>query len=698
MVSVSNFHAASGRWISGEGLATGGHQASPSGATSDRASMGGVSATGNPYIDGLLSGTAWIGTVSYSFPNTRSDYETTYVEADAAAFGQVSFSQMQAARYILEGMSPHAGGPIMKLTSVESFTNLMLIDAGFDAADIRIAESSYANPTAYAYYPAVNNGYYAGDVWFGTSYSYDNPLVGNYAYVTMMHELGHSLGLKHAQDAGGPGRTAVPADRDSLEFTVMTYRPYIGGPTTGYTNEAFGFPQTFMMYDIAALQHIYGADFGFNNGNTVYRWSPTTGEAFVNGVGQGAPGNGIGGSANRVFLTIWDGGGVDTYDFSNYSTNQLIDLRPGQWSLMSQTQRANLGNGQYAGGNVYNALQFQGDPRSLIENAIGGSGSDVLTGNQVANSLTGGAGNDTLTGSEGNDTLDGGAGSDTAILTGLRSYYGVTLLSNGSLQIADLRSGAPDGTDVAQNIEWFRFSDKLYSLSEITASNPPSTVTKDLVVSGTNGADTLYGADGNDTLSGSGGSDTFWGGIGNDWIDGGDGIDTAIFSGSRSSTSTSQLSGQIFAKGPEGTDTLINVERLQFSDGAIAFDTSGNAGQIYRLYQAAFDRQPDQEGLGYWIDEFDAGKGDLAWVAKSFMLSNEFKSLYGSPETLSDDAFLNVLYRNVLDRDPDTEGKVYWMNELARGVPRENVLASFSESTENMAVVAPAIQDGIWYI
>ena len=200
---------------------------------------------------------------------------------------------------------------------------------------------------------------------------------------------------------------------NSMEFSVMTYRSYIGGPTTGYTNEEYGFAQTLMMLDIAALQHLYGADFNTNSTNTVYTFSTTTGEMFVNGVGQGAPGGGIGGSANRIFLTVWDGNGVDTYDFSNYSTSQSISLEAGGWSLMSSVQQANLGNGNFARGNVFNALQFNGDNRSLIENANGGSAGDLVAGNQIANLLNGNAGADTLVGQGGNDTLNGGTENDT---------------------------------------------------------------------------------------------------------------------------------------------------------------------------------------------------------------------------------------------------------------------------------------------
>jgi Ca2+-binding RTX toxin-like protein len=168
-----------------------------------------------------------------------------------------------------------------------------------------------------------------------------------------------------------------------------------------------------MMLDIAGLQHLYGADFTTNSGDTTYTFSETTGEMFVDGVGQGTPGDGAGGDSNRVFLTIWDGDGTDTYDFSNYATDQLIDLAPGRWSLMDSAQAAYLGDGVYARGSVFNALVFQDDERSLIENAVGGEGSDTISGNQAANRLDGHGGADLVIGQGGDDDLRGDDGDDT---------------------------------------------------------------------------------------------------------------------------------------------------------------------------------------------------------------------------------------------------------------------------------------------
>jgi serralysin len=189
----------------------------------------------------------------------------------------------------------------------------------------------------------------------------------------------------------------------------MTYRSYAGSQGTYYTNELHGGPQSFMMLDIAALQHLYGADFETNAGDTVYRWTPGAGTTFVDGEAAITPGG------NRILLTVWDGGGTDTYDLSAYSSALRIDLAPGASSLFSAVQQANLGGGSYASGNVYNALQYHGDARSLIENAIGGSGADRIAGNAAGNLLSGLAGDDELRGLGGADRIDGGNGADAVI-------------------------------------------------------------------------------------------------------------------------------------------------------------------------------------------------------------------------------------------------------------------------------------------
>jgi len=419
-----------------------------------------VSATNNAEIDGLLSGAKWSGTITYSFPDATSDYANPYSggngEPTTSGFAPVP-TQIQAAINYAIGL-------------ILSYTNADIQYAGTNGADIMIAQSPAANPTAYAYYP----GNYApgGDIWFGTQYNFSLAKLGNYYFTTALHELGHAVGLKHSQEAGGPANVAVPSAHDDSEYTVMSYRSYVGGSTTsGYTNEAYGYSQTYMANDILALQTMYGADYATQSSNTVYTWNATTGQEFINGVGQLAPGGGVGGSANRIYETVWDGGGVDTYDLSNYTTNLSINLNPGASSVFSSTQLAYLGDGHYASGNVYNAYLYNGDARSYIDNAIGGSGNDTIIGNAIANTLNGGSGNDTITGGAGNDTIIGGAGTDTAVYSGSRANY--TISYNATTQtftLVDLRSGSPDGTDTATGVEYFKFGGATVAASSLVPS------------------------------------------------------------------------------------------------------------------------------------------------------------------------------------------------------------------------------------
>ncbi|GHA13103.1 hypothetical protein GCM10007989_04590 [Devosia pacifica] len=140
--------------------------------------------------------------------------------------------------------------------------------------------------------------------------------------------------------------------------------------------------------------------------------------------------------------------------------------------------------------------------------------------------------------------------------------------------------------------------------------------------------------------------------------------------------------------------TLSDYERVAFNDGVLAFDISGTAGQGYRIYQAAFDRTPDAEGLSFWIGEMDGGMS-LYDVSTRFLISQEFIALYGASPSNAE--FVDLLYRNVLGREGEAEGTQWWNEQLDSGAyDRARTLASFSESDENVANVAGAIADGIW--
>jgi plastocyanin len=197
-------------------------------------------------------------------------------------------------------------------------------------------------------------------------------------------------------------------------------------------------------------------------------------------------------------------------------------------------------------------------------------------------------------------------------------------------------------------------------------------------------------------------NDVFIPGRGNDTIYGGGGTDSVVFGGNYSDFVVNRISQGRFdiTSVMEGNDQLYDVERLVFADMAIAFDISaargvtGVTGQAYRVYKAAFNREPDQGGLGYWIAQMDSGM-NMAEVAARFIDSNEFRSIYGNNP--SDAVFLTRVYQNVLGREPEPAGYSWWLNELRTNPEktRAKVLADFSESAENKAGVSSLISAGV---
>lgn len=148
--------------------------------------------------------------------------------------------------------------------------------------------------------------------------------------------------------------------------------------------------------------------------------------------------------------------------------------------------------------------------------------------------------------------------------------------------------------------------------------------------------------------------------------------------------------------GQGGTVTIPHPKRLVFSDIGIAFDLDGIAGQAFRIYRAAFNRSPDEQGLGFWIDQMDRGM-TLEAVAQGFVSSAEFGALYGANP--SNEETVSKFYQNVLHRAPDPAGYDYWVGVLNRKLATTaSVLAAIGESSENKQAVAPSISNGIVYV
>ena len=274
---------------------------------------------------------------------------------------------------------------------------------------------------------------------------------------------------------------------------------------------------------------------------------------------------------------------------------------------------------------------------------------------------------------------------------------GYTAQKNYALDYTITGLNIPGGT--AFNI--IQSGDSQYTLRSVLDGND--------IINGSFENDALGGFLGNDTLNGGVGSDTCYGGLGNDLFIasigndryfGEEGFDTARFNYSQSSYTIDRIDSNTLRIALTGSSeaTIINsVERFSFSGNQItAFDTGWreNAGEAYRMYQAAFNRTPDSKGLAGWINFLDQG-GEAIKMAEQFIASGEFNKTYG---LLNNNAFVQLLYNNVLGRNGEESGVRGWVNALNDGMSRADVLYGFSESSENITRVAPAISNGVNYV
>lgn len=394
-----------------------------------------VSFTGNYRIDDLLEGTRWgkVGavTLSYSFPTAASSFAISYGSGEAiTGFSALTATQQAAVASALASWS-----------AVAQVQFVSVADNASSAGDLRFAwtrASSIKNSQAYAYMPGPTPE--AGDVWLNPDASWNSYAPGSFGFMTLLHEIGHSLGLSHPFD-GGLG--VLPAAEDSLSNTLMSYTA-LAGQNGSYAN--FN-PTTPMSYDIAVMQYLYGANTSYHAGNDTY--------TFVQG--------------SSYFQTIWDAGGIDTIVWqssnatsgSNAAESATVDLRPGAWSDLGKALSFTDAKGVFVGRSD-NTVQIYATV--TIENATGGIAADKLIGNDAANVLTGSSGDDVLTGNAGNDSLRGGADFDTAVYIGKRADY--TLTFNGtysnSYMVTDQRGG--EGQDQLSEVERLQFSDGSYAV------------------------------------------------------------------------------------------------------------------------------------------------------------------------------------------------------------------------------------------
>ena len=355
-----------------------------------------------------------------------------------------------------------------------------------------------------------------------------------------LHETMHALGLSHPGEYNGPGAT-YEADAafwdDTAQFTLMSY--FEAARTGGnYARDAH---TNMMLYDIATLQMVYGANDATRAGDTVYGFNAT---ALVEGSlaqagAAGAPGEvdaswRLDDEADDIVGAIWDAGGRDTIDLSGFTSASDVDLREGGFSSF--------------GGLTNNlAIAFG----AVIEDAIGGAGDDTLHGNAAGNELTGNAGNDVLVGGAGGDLLDGGAGLDTASYAEAAAAVTVDML------------------DTSRN-EGEAAGDTFVAIESLVGSQYSDTLKGGAVantLSGRGGNDALFGRGGADQLFGEAGNDILFGGAGGDFLNGGRGFDYVSYTDSSSGIVIDVLSPQDNAGDATG-DVLALIENLVGSNFA----------------------------------------------------------------------------------------------------------------------------------
>ncbi|WP_374565904.1 M10 family metallopeptidase [Nitrosomonas sp.] len=365
-------------------------------------------------IDALLNGARWaVLSIPYSFPSSNS---TAFWSTYSNGYGPVSGDGEPWRSTFAPLTSSDQSNFVNALQQWSNVINLRFVqvsESPGNVGDIRAAYTVEADSLTLAWTYLPSNSPLGGDIWINTKSRLNeeewNP--GSLSFETILHELGHALGLKHPfADPDDPAKATLPPDLDNTIHTIMSYT-YAN--LDGDEGNGFSFhPTTPMVLDIAAIQYLYSPNNGFHTGNDTYLFD----------------------DAHTYHQTIWDAGGAsDTIHYAG-SLPSLIDLNATRPSLIGQPVYVQA-NGVNRGSPVPNIWIAD---KVTIENATGGQGDDILIGNSSRNNL------------------DGATGIDTIRIEAQRNQVTLSKTGNGySVKV----NASPGNEDTLVNIERAAFDD-----------------------------------------------------------------------------------------------------------------------------------------------------------------------------------------------------------------------------------------------